>query len=96
MRYTRQNIPTTVVVRLFSVWNEQLVNKRLIVKPQYACGKSFEKGVGNFRKTYEISFSEANSCENQTKNITIKISQIFGKFLMSSRSIFDKLSMILI
>ena len=30
-------------VRIFSVWNEQLVNKSFIVKPDYNCQKLFKR-----------------------------------------------------
>ena len=69
-------------VRIFSVWNKQLVNKSFIVR------KVSEK----CRKTDEISL-EAQFCENQTKIRTKNLKnfwKIFGEFSLSYRQTSSK------
>ena len=64
---------------MFSVWNEQLVNKRFIEQRPLSCRKIFGELSENFRKTDEISL-EPQFFEYQTKMLPLKFEKITEDF----------------
>ena len=80
-------------VRIFSVWNEQLVNKSFIVQTPL----TFEKPFGELEEIFENwrNIIQRPFCDNQTKILPHKFNN-FLKPSVNSRSTLGKLSMVLI